>query len=420
MEEVLQRIILVNQAMIAQKRVIKRNVQLSGTGHIKVLTGIRRCGKTCLLYELAQRFDPRQVLFLDFEDERLLFLNGLESYDIITDAYSMLFPGITPVLFFDEIQNLNNWHLFLKRLYIKGLEIFVTGSNAHMISREIATYLKGISLETTLYPFSFSEFLELKEVTTGAHDQIGRPAEIQRLFREYMEFGGFPEVIRASADDKRLIARNIFNLLFYKDMVTRYGKEEYLLRLLVSKIAENITKEFSVTSLARKINPVYRTSVPTVTEYFNLLPEPYLTFNLLPFRSSFVQRESKRKTYFADNAFIFLNRIAPDHSRLFENLIFIELLRNHRELFYYRIQGNGEADFYVPEKGLLIQACYTLDAEDTYSREKKSLMKALAELGLRKGYIYTWNDAAKTEVLPDGKEIEILPFWKTLNLKTNN
>jgi len=94
-----------------------------------------------------------------------------------------------------------------------------------------------------------------------------------------------------------------------------------------------------------------------------------------------------------------LNRIAPDHSRLFENLIFIELLRNHRELFYYRIQGNGEADFYVPEKGLLIQACYTLDAEDTYSREKKSLMKALAELGLRKGYIYT-EDAAKTEVLP--------------------
>jgi len=284
-----------------------------------------------------------------------------------------------------------------------------------MISREIATYLKGISLETTVYPFDFQEFLALREITIQKKDLVTHPSSVVRYFREFMEFGGFPEVIKAPAEDKRAVAKNIFNLLFYKDLVSRYSRDEYLLRLIVSKISENITKEFSITSLARRISPVYKASVPTITEYFNLLPEPFLTENLFPFRASFVQREAKRKTYFADNSFIFLTRVLPDYSRLFENLVFAILKRHHSDIYYYRTQGQqAEIDFYIPDQGKLIQACYSMTNTEVTTREVKSLGKAMDELDLPYGTIYTWNDPKKTSTLPSGKQITIEPLWKSV------
>ena len=281
MDDILKRIILENQEIISEKKLVSRNYSIPETSHIKVLTGIRRCGKTYTLYEIAKTFEPERILFLDFEDERLIALNGLENYDLIIDAYKTLYPQVEPVLFFDEIQNLANWHFYLKRLYVKGYKIYVTGSNAHLISREIATYLKGRSLETTIYPFSFPEFLKLKNIEFRQKDYLINQPQILNFFDDYLNFGGFPEVIKVAVDEKRAVAKNIYNLLFYKDLVAKYNKNDYLLKLVVSKIAENITKDFSVTSLANKIMAVYKTSVPTVTDYFNILPEPFLTSNIL-------------------------------------------------------------------------------------------------------------------------------------------
>jgi len=370
MEDILKRIILENQEIIAGKKLISRDYVLPETGHITVLTGIRRCGKTHVLYEKAKKIEPERILFLDFEDERLIGLNSISNYDIIIDSYKTLFPNLEPVLFFDEIQNLGNWHLYLKRLHVKGYKIYVTGSNAHLISREIATFLKGRSLETTIYPFSFPEFLKLKNIELQHKDYIINQPKILYLFEEYLQYGGFPEVIKVDADDKRTMAKNIYNLLFYKDLVTKFDKDDYLLKLVVNKITENITKDFSVTSLANKIISVYKTSVPTVTDYFNILPEPFLTSNIYQYRTSFVQRESKRKTYLADNSFIYLNRVAPDKSRLFENLVFNFLQRKHSELFYYRTSNNLEVDFFIhePESKTLIQASYSLENSDTRER----------------------------------------------------
>jgi len=172
MEEILKRIILENQEIISNINLIPRNYSIPKTEHIKVLTGIRRCGKTYILYEYAKKLNPEHVLFLDFEDERLIGLNALKNYDCIIDAFKTLYPQMEPVLFFDEIQNLKNWHLYLKRLHVKGYKIYVTGSNAHLISREIATYLKGRSLETTIHPFSFSEFLRIKKIKISPKDSI--------------------------------------------------------------------------------------------------------------------------------------------------------------------------------------------------------------------------------------------------------
>ncbi len=412
MEFILKRIILENQEIIAGKSLISREYTIPITTHITVLTGIRRCGKTHILYEKAKQLEPERILFLDFEDERLIALNTLSGYDIIIDSYKTLFPNLEPVLFFDEIQNLNNWHLYLKRLHVKGYKIYVTGSNAHLISREIATFLKGRSLETTIYPFSFQEFLKLKKAELGPKDQIVNQPKIVNLFGEYMQFGGFPEVIKVAIDDKRTIAKNIYNLLFYKDLVAKYDKDDYLLKLVVSKIAENITKEFSITSLANKIISIFKTSVPTVADYFNILPEPYLTANIYQYRTSFVQRESKRKTYLTDNAFIFLNRVAPDNSRLLENLVFNYLQRKYSEIYYYKTTNNKEVDFFIntPQTKALIQVSYAIENTETREREIKALLKAMAEQNMDIGFIFTWNKEEAIRI--NNKTIKIVPFWK--------
>lgn len=412
MEFILKRIILENQEIISDKSLISREYNIPDTDAITVLTGIRRCGKTHILYEKAKQLDPERILFLDFEDERLIALNTLASYDIIIDSYKTLFPHLQPVLFFDEIQNLPNWHLYLKRLHVKGYKIYVTGSNAHLISREIATFLKGRSIETVISPFSFPEFLKLKNVEFLPKDLIINQPKILHLFEEYLQFGGFPEVIKVSLSDKRTIAKNIYNLLFYKDLVSKYDKDDYLLKLVVSKIAENITKEFSITSLANKIISVYKTTVPTIADYFNILPEPFLTTNVYQYRTSFVQRESKRKTYLTDNSFIFLNRVNPDSSRLLENLVFCYLLRSFAEIYYYKTTNNQEVDFFIhnAQTKALIQVCYSIENADTREREIKALLRAMDEQHLLVGFIFTWND--DEELTFGEKTIKIIPFWK--------
>jgi len=412
MDEILQRIILENQEIISGRKLVPRNYFIPETDNITVLTGIRRCGKTYTLYEIAKTFDPERILFLDFEDERLIALKSLTNYDLIIDAYKTLYPHVEPVIFFDEIQNLANWHFYLKRLYVKGYRIYVTGSNAHLISREIATYLKGRSLETTIYPFSFPEYLKLKNIEFRQKDFIINQPNILNVFDDYLQFGGFPEVIKVATDEKRAVAKNIYNLLFYKDLVARFDKDDNLLKLVVSKIVENITKDFSVTSLANKIMAVYKTSVPTVTDYFNILPEPFLTSNIYPYRVSFIQRESKRKTYLADNSFIFLNRVTPDKSRLFENMVFNFLQRKHAEIYYYKTSNNREVDFLIDEQESkkLIQVSYSLENSETRDREIKSLVKAMEELELPVGFIYTWNIAEEIKI--NDRIIKIIPFWR--------
>jgi predicted AAA+ superfamily ATPase len=416
-EQLLQRILLENQELISNKKLISRHFHIPQTENITVLTGIRRCGKTHMLYEIAQSFQPEEILFLDFEDERLISLNSYESYDIIVDSYKTLFPQNKPIIFFDEIQNLKNWHYYLKRLQVSGFKIYVTGSNAKLLSSEIATILKGKSLETTIYPFSFAEFLELKKIEFKPKDFLINQAKIQNLFDDYLCFGGFPEVIKAEVNDKRAVAKNIYSLLFYKDLVSKYEKNEYLLKLIMSKITENITKEFSITSLAKKIIPLYKASVPTVTDYFNILPEPYLTTNIYQYRTSFVHRESKRKTYLADNSFIMLNRITTDKSRLFESLVFNYLQRKYELVHYYKTHNNREVDFLVSDEGkkILIQASVSIEDSDTLERKIAGLRKAMDEQKLNVGYIYT---LSHTEEMTFGaQEIKIVPFWKVA-LKT--
>jgi predicted AAA+ superfamily ATPase len=414
MEDVLKRIILENQELVFKKTLIKRNIELPDTDHIKVFVGIRRSGKTYTLYEQAQKVEKENILFLDFEDERLLALQAKDNYDVILDSYKSLYPDKKPVLFFDEIQNLNNWHLFLKRLHVADYQIFVTGSNANMLSSDIATFLKGRSLEIRIFPFSFVEFLKIKQFQFNTKDLIINVPVFLNYFEDYLKYGGFPEVILAEEKDKRSVAQNIYNLLYYKDLVTRFDKNEYLVKLLVNKIVENITKEFSISSIAEKVNAVYKTSIPTVTDYFSILPLAFLTSNIHSYKNSFMERQRKRKTYLEDNSFIFLNRIGTDLSRLFENLVFNSLQRKYGPVHYYVTNNKKEVDFIVFEKEqtLLFQASYSISDMETLKRETNALKKAMIELKINNAYILTNNQSETLE--NDFGKIKVFPLWKWL------
>ena len=206
----MSRIIIENQELIKKKKVLLRNINIPDIGSINVLTGIRRCGKTYVLYENAKKYNQDRVLFIDFEDERLVRLNLLDNYDIILDSYKKIYPDKKPIIFFDEVQNLKNWHLYIKRLHVAGYKIFVTGSNAYLLSKDIATFLKGRSIETNIHPFSFKEFLKVKSKDFKNRDFYVKVPEILNLFDEYLVYGAFPEVINANIYDKRKVIKNIY------------------------------------------------------------------------------------------------------------------------------------------------------------------------------------------------------------------
>lgn len=414
MEEILKRIILENMDMIGEKKLIKRDFPIPGTENIKVLTGIRRCGKTHQLFQKIHSFDPERVLFIDFEDERLIQLGFLGNYDVIIDTYKRLYPDHKPVLFFDEIQSLPNWHLYLKRLFAQGFDIFVTGSNANLLSSEISTFLKGRAIETHIFPFSFKEFLLLKNMEFTEKDYYTSTHIILNLFDEYLKFGGFPEVIKAPDADKRAVVRSIHELILYKDLASKYEKNDFLFQLIISKLVENVGKAFSLNKLANKIIPIYKTSNPTVTDYVHLLSMPFVAKPVFMYRKSFVQREMERKIYFQDNSFITQNTLETDFSRLMENCCFIHFDRYFDDVFYYVTNNKLEVDFVCRRENVLsaYQVSYTMADPETRERETKALIKCAKELQLKEATIITYNETGSEQI--NGIQINIIPIWRFL------
>ncbi len=413
-EDIIKRVILENIELIGSKKIIRRDFNIPSTDSIMILTGIRRCGKTYQLYQNSVRYDSEDVLFLDFEDERLIQLSALDSYDIILDSYRRIFPGRKPVLFFDEIQSLRNWHLYLKRMHAHDYKLMVTGSNANLLSSDIATYLTGRAIETHIFPFSFIEFLNLKGLEISTEDYYTAVPEILNTFDDYLINGGFPEVIKAEPGDKRVMMRSIHELILYKDLVAKYEKNSYLFQLVISKLVENIGKSFSIIKLADKIKPVYKTSNPTVTDYVNLLSVPFVVKPVFLYRKSFVHREMERKIYFVDNSFITQNTIDNDYSRLLENCVFNHLDRYSDEVYYYNTGNKLEVDF-LCRKGqdfYAIQVSYNISDPETRNRELKAISRCVREMGLSNGLILTYNEEGHE--VSDGVNIDIMPVWKYL------
>ena len=379
-----------------------------------VFVGLRRAGKSYLMYQhihslLAAGHSIEEILYFNFEDDRIDIFNVSE-LDLIKTCYEEMY-GHRPIFFLDEIQNIKGWEKFARRLADTGYRVYITGSNAKMLSSEIATTLGGRYLIKNVYPFSFNEYLSFRKVDMADKNAIYKyRSGIMRSFEEYFYGGGLPETLLMK--DKRSWISSLFNKIFFGDLVARHQiRNDFALKLMIRKLAESVKQPTSYNRIANIVSTAgKKISVDTVIDYIAYLRESWL---ILPFENlsaRLSERESNKKYYFVDNGLLGLFLIDANTS-LLENIVAISLRKQYEDnVFFYN--KNIEVDFVVPDDGLAIQVAYSLADPTTEKRETDALMKFNAIMPMRQLIIITKDEEMVIE--KDGTVINVLPVWKWL------
>lgn len=413
-QELIKQIIGENQEFVQNVKLLQRPFKFEDNGNY-VFLGIRRTGKSYLMFqrihELMKRgTDIEEILYLNFEDERFIGLKS-EDLDEIKQVYEETFSS-RPIFFLDEIQIVPGWEKFVRRLADKNYRVFVTGSNAKMLSSEIATTLGGRFLIQNVYPFSFREFLNFEgfELKPNWLYTPGTRNGVVRSFDTYFYNGGFPELL--SFEDKRSWLSGLYQKIFFGDLVARYSlRNSDSMRLLVKKLAESVMQPSSYNRLKNIVSSAGESvGVRTIIDYVGYLQETWLIFSLENYAARFAERESNRKYYFIDNGILNLFIFRPE-TLLLENLVAITLHRQFGEKVYFYNQ-HIEVDFYIPEESWLIQVSYNISDVQTFEREVNGIVKAAKFLNAERLQIVTRNDERVIE--KDGLSIEVLPIWKWL------
>lgn len=398
------------------------------TNKIIAVFGPRRVGKTYYFYQLIQalrsKISKERIIYINFEDDRLFPLE-LKDLDNLIEAYFELYPENKNKLvycFFDEIQNIKNWELFVRRIYDKEkVKIFITGSSSKLLSQEIATSLRGRTLSYQLFPLSFQEFLRFKGIKLEKNFfYSSQRFYIKKMFEEYLIFGGFPEVVLEAKNLKRSVLKNYYDLTIYRDLVERFSiRNISFLKSLMKYCLTNISNLFSVNTYYRSIEKHLRPSRETLFEYLSFLEEIGLLF-LIPIYSPSlkVQQVNPKKIYVIDNGIrntVSFN-FSQDYGRLLENLVFVELKRQNKEVYYHK--GNYECDFIVKGYLKIEQAIQVTDKlnKENETRELNGLIEAIQKYKLKQGLILTRDQESEIIKTVDRKKIkiEILPIWKWL------
>lgn len=410
-KELFRAIISENQEYIGNIQLVERPLNIEENGNY-VFVGVRQAGKSYLLYQrvrqlLASGEQIENIVYINFDDERLLGMVASE-LDLILQAYHSMYDG-TPIFFFDEIQNVEGWANFARRLANQKYRVFVTGSNAKMLGRDIETVLGGRYLDIKVFPYSFAEYLKAIDVSVSKGWRYGRKAnEIQRQFRAYFDWGGFPELVNFR--EKRIWLNSLYNRIFFNDLIVRHKiKNEDALRLCVRRLAESVMQPCSLNRLSNLVKSTGVSCSPsTIMEYVRYLQESCLLISLDNYVSKFVEKETIKKHYFVDNGLLHLFINNPD-TLLLENLCAITLYKKYgKSLCYYN--RNIEVDFYVADEGLAIQASYRMSDENTMKREINALAALNSLYPLKKAIIVTYEDESVIEC--KGLEIEVVPVWK--------
>ena len=412
LKKVIQDIILANQEMIQNLVLRPRELVLDAQAS-HVIVGPRRSGKTYLLYQYIQdhlhtRENAKRIIFVNFEDDRLVEFKTSD-FQLILDAYYELFTE-KPIFFLDEIQNIDYWHKFARRLVDTGYQVFITGSNAKMLSKEMATTLGGRFLITENFPLSFAEYLAFHEIEVDNTTLVGsNRTRVKQLFNDYFRYGGFPELLKYS--DKRGYLSNLFQKLFYSDIIVRNKiKNDKALHILVKKMAESVNNETSATRIKNIIKSIgYPVGTATVLGYLQLLNDSYLLFPVVNYVRKFVDKETIKKYYFVDNGLLSLF-IHDQDPKLLENLVYLHLKRRGQSLFFFK--RKYEVDFYIPEKDLLIQVCYDISDIETQKRELLALKKVNDELKAENLLIISYDE--ENELTLDNQIVQVVPVWKFL------
>lgn len=401
----------------------ERNLKIPvNSGKIITIIGSRRCGKTYLLYQiidsLLRSVKKQDIIYINFEDERL----NLSATDLqlIIDSYYELYPDNNRPLyfFFDEIQNVAKWELFVRRIYDTiSKNIFITGSSSKLLSREIATGLRGRAISYELYPLIFDEFIRFKGVNINEFYSTRNKAKLKLLFLDFMFQGGFPEVVNYDEDLRIRTIQSYLDVMIYRDLIERYNiKNHNVLKYLIKKSISNISNRISVNKLINELKSVgFKIAKDNIYQLIDYAQDSYLLFFVNIFSHSFnVRKMNDKKIYCIDNgmANYVTGKFSEDKGRLLENLVFLFLKASEYELYYYN--KKRECDFLVFKNNKLvsaIQVCYELN-EFNRLREIEGLLEAMDEVNSKKGIILTFNDE---ESLTFGKkEIRIYPLWKWL------
>lgn len=412
-KNVIKQIILNQQDFIGRIKLQSRNVCFEENANY-VLVGIRRAGKSYMLYQhiqhlVANGHSIEEMLFINFEDERISDIRKEDLY-LILEAYRELF-AFQPIIFLDEIQNVEGWEHFARRLADEKYRVFITGSNAHMMSREISSTLGGRYLTKEIRPFSFSEYLEYHNIHLPQHWELSPiRADVVRLFSDYFYYGGLSEVF--DIQDKKSWLQSLYQKILYSDIVMRKGvRNERSLRLLIRKLADSVMQPTAIKRLQDILQgDGTKITRDTIGSYLDYLHESYLTFGISSFTDSISQRESIKKRYFYDNGILNLFLFLPE-TKLLENLVAIKLYNKYGDDLYY-YNKNVEVDFCVPNDGLLIQASYRMIDEATRNREIGALQKLSKFIKPQRCIIVT-ND--QEEIIQSNDldvQIEVIPAYK--------
>jgi len=395
---------------LIQREAFVRLKELAETPFIISIAGLRRCGKSTLLKQLLSA-SPVPVYALNFDDERLLQFT-VADFQALDEIFQELF-GTNGVYFFDEIQNIPQWERFVRRLHDAGKKVYITGSNAALMSSELGTHLTGRYIPLQLYPFSFREYVAFKKIMIRNEEletTSGR-AHIKKTFHAFMKEGGLPEYIQTG---EIYYLRTLYENIIYRDIIQRHDvRKEKTLKELVDYLISNTGKEFSYTSL-RKILGL--SNAETVKEYIGFLNDSYLIQSLKRYDYSLKkQLNAPKKAYAIDTALSHSVsfRFSEDLGRQLENIVFLELNRRYQGLFYHH--HDKECDFIVAEKEH-IEECYqvtwNMQEESTRLREINGLLDAMDVHNLDEGTILTMDETE--EMVRDDKRIHILPVWKWL------
>jgi predicted AAA+ superfamily ATPase len=379
-----------------------------------VFVGLRRVGKSYLMFQqirhlLAKGHSKDEILYFNFEDDRISSLD-VDDLNLIKICYEEMYD-CKPIFFLDEIQIVDHWEKFARRLADQGYRVYITGSNARMLSSEIATTLGGRYMILNIYPFSFKEYLFSSGIDLNIKNTVYRfQKDINRIFENYFKFGGLPELMHVS--DKRTWLSNLYQKVFFGDLITRYQiRNDFALRILIRKLAESVKQSSSFNRLANMVSASgKKISTDTVIDYLNHLKDAWLIFPLENFCAKLAEKESNKKYYFIDNGLLHLFLLDPATS-LLENQVAVQLRRLYGEEVYFFHQ-NIEVDFFVPQTQIAIQVCYSLRDSETRTREINALTRMARQVEIKKMLIITKEEE---ENIPQNEwNIEVISIAKWL------
>jgi len=415
-KEVLKQVIADNQLEIPHYKIVRRDFMFEEFGNY-VFVGIRRAGKSFLLYQriqqlLAQGIQWDELLYINFEDERLSGI-AAEDLNVLLEVHWEMY-GKKPILFLDEIQNIAGWEKFARRLSDTKYRVYITGSNAKMLSSDIQTTLGGRYITVDVYPYDFKEFLTANNTDFTPQILLSTKgkAEVLRQFNSYFYFGGFPE--GAMLQSKRDYLTSIYQKIFLGDIAARHSIDNaFALKILFKKLAESVKQPISFTRLANIISSTgAKISTNTVINYMDYAKDAWLITPIQNIADKIVDKETNPKYYFTDNGLLNLF-LLDGNTFLLENLVAVTLLRKygrHDAVYFYN--KGVEVDFYVPELQMAIQVCYNMNDAETSKREINALLQFAKRIEVKNMLIITRDEERK--IMENGITIEIIPVWKWL------